>query len=232
MSYSKSTALAAAIIAFASTARAESFFQFEAGVGAAAYQHGPDGLWVQEGFQHKLNLTAPAIEAGFTGDLIHRPAWGIAWHLDYAWLGTIHTQSMATPSDANYNLKTKSCNGPCWPLANYMGAGHDQGFMFTLEPHYDHAGLRFGIEAGPYLHRSTWTVDVAEWCATPDAAPIDVHVRNTPRWKLGGVFGASVSRGNFTLAYEYFMNSTPVSDSEPYPPIWRGTHVLMVKYRY
>lgn len=216
----------------AATANAESFFQIEAGIGGSAYRDSGDGLWIQEGFEHKLQLTAPAFEVGFTGDILQRPSWGVSWHADWVWLGTIHTQSMATPSDANYNTKTKSCNGPCWPLANYMGAGHDQGLIFTIEPHYDTGGWRFGVEAGPYIHRSTWSVDVTGWCATQDAAPINLHVTNTPKWKVGAVIGASVSRKNFTLAYQYFWNRTPVSPSEPYPPIWRGTHLLVAKYKF
>ncbi|WP_296661913.1 hypothetical protein [Paraburkholderia sp.] len=101
-------------------------------------------------------MTALAVEAGFTGDLCQADHWGISWHADYAWLGTIHTQAMATPEDANYNPITKGCNGKCLPLANYLGSGHDTGVMLTLEPHYDYAGWRFGVEGGPYIHRSIY----------------------------------------------------------------------------
>jgi hypothetical protein len=227
-----SVAVATAMAFACTSANAESFFQIEAGIGGVAYKGSADGLWVQEGFPHKLELTAPAVEVGFTGDIIQRPSWGISWHSDWVWLGTIHTQSLATPSDDNYNTKTKLCNGPCWPLANYMGSGHDQGFIFTIEPHYDVGGWRFGVEAGPYIHRATWSVDVTGWRPTPDAAPVNLHVRNTPKWQVGAVIGASVSRNNFTLAYQYFMNRIPVSATEPYPPIWSGTHLLVAKYKF
>ena len=141
----RTAAVAATLGCAAVSAHAESFFQFEAGIGGSAYSRGPDGLWIQDGFEHKLHLTAPAIEIGLTGDLLSRPKWGIAWHADYVWLGTVHTQGLATPSDANYNLKTKSCNGPCWPMANFLGSGHNSGFILTLEPHYDVNGWRFGV---------------------------------------------------------------------------------------
>lgn len=217
--------------AAATQARAESWLQFEAGVGTSAYVRGGDGLWVQDGFQHKVDLTAPAIEAGITGDLLQHEHWGLSYHVDWVWLATIHTQSMATPSDENYNLATKRCNGPCWPLANYIGAGHDMGVMATIEPHYDVGGWRLGVEAGPYLHKSTWSVDVAHWVSSPTATPINLHVENWHRWTLGAVVGASIEHKRFALRYLYFMNGTPSSSANPYPPIWSGTHVLLATYR-
>jgi hypothetical protein len=45
------------------------------------------------------------------------------------------------------------------PHAEFQGGGHDQGFLITIEPHYDHDGWRFGVEGGPYYHKATWTVD-------------------------------------------------------------------------
>lgn len=96
-------------------------FQFEAGVGGSAYRDNGNGFWYQDGFEHRLQLTAPAFEAGMTGNVFDRNYWGLDWHFDWAWLGTIHTQAMATPSDANYNVATQSCNGKCLPLADVIG---------------------------------------------------------------------------------------------------------------
>ncbi|MCG5072295.1 hypothetical protein [Paraburkholderia tagetis] len=218
--------------AAASQAHAEDFFQVEAGIGGAAYQHGANGLWFQDGFQHRFDLTAPAIEAGFTGDIYQSEHWGISWHADWAWLGTIHTQALATPDDANYNPVTKGCNGKCWPLANYLGSGHDMGILLTLEPHYDYGGWRFGVEGGPYIHRSTWTEDVIGWVPSPDATPMNVSVHNNPKWRLGWVIGASVGYKNFSVSYQYFKNGTPVSSSDHFPSIWSNTHVLMARWRF
>lgn len=226
------TALAVGAALVCTSASAESFFQVEAGLGAAAYSRGPDGLWIQDGFEHKLHLTAPAVEVGLTGDLYQARHWGLSWHVDWVWLGTIKSQGLATPSDANYNPVTKGCNGPCWPLANYMGSGHDQGFLLTLEPHLDYGRWRFGIEAGPYVYRSTWTEDVTGWVSSPNAAPVNQHVMNRAQWRLGSVFGASVGYGNLSLGYQFFRNCTPVSRDNPFPPIWRSTHLLMARYRF
>lgn len=215
--------------AAATQARAESWFQFEAGIGGTAYNKSGDGIWYQDAFQHKLELTAPAVKFGVTGDLFTRPRWGVAWHADYVWLGTVHTQAMATPSDANYDTHTKSCVGPCWPLANYLGSGHDAGFTLTVEPYYNIGPWRVGVEVGPYIHRYSWAVDVISWLPSADAAPSNIHVDNKPRWMLGATAGISASYKNFSVEYQYFYNPAP--HRENVPPIWHGAHALMVKYR-
>jgi hypothetical protein len=191
---------------------------------------GGDNLWYQEAFEHKLELTAPAVKVGLTGDLVTRPKWGIAWHADYVWLATVHTQAMATPSDPNYDVHTHQCIGPCWPLANFLGSGHDAGFALTVEPYYNVGQWRVGVEVGPYIHRSAWSVDVIGWRPAPDAAPSNIHVDNKGQWVLGATAGLSVSRGPFSIEYQYFYNPAP--RSEPTPPIWHGAHVLMAKYRF
>jgi hypothetical protein len=219
------TSVAGVALVFSTATHAESWFNFEAGIGGAAYQSGPDGLWLQQGFEHKLNLSAPAIEAGFTGNILQRPSWGLDWHLDYVWLATIHTQGKAVP-DANYNLQTKTCNGPCLPFANFTGSGHDQGFMLTLEPHYDYRGFRFGVEAWPYLHRSTWSADATNQVDFFGQTPRSTHFEHDPKWQLGAVVGASVGYKNFALKYQYLLNRR--SSSDPTPQIWNGVHVLML----
>lgn len=227
----KLAALAAGMaLVLSSSAHAQSWFQFEAGIGGTAYEKGGDGLWYQDAFQHKLELTAPAVKFGITGDLLTRPRWGVAWHADYVWLGTVHTQALATPSDANYNIHTKSCVGPCWPLANYLGSGHDAGFALTVEPYYDIGPWRVGLEIGPYIHRYSWAVDVMNWRPSADAPPSNIHVDNKPRWVLGATAGLSASYRNFSIEYQYFYNPAP--HGENVPPIWHGAHVLMAKYRF
>lgn len=61
------------------------------------------------------------------------------------------------------------------------------------------------------------------------AAPENFQVAYKPEWKLGYVVGASVDYKNFSIAYQYFLNWAPSSD--PTPPVWNGTHVLLAKYR-
>jgi len=236
-----SAALAAVV------ARADSitdYIHLEAAVGGAAYQRGPNGLWMQDGFQHELHLTAPATEVGFTGNIIQRQHWGIDWHADWAWLGTVHTDAMVPSANTNttsgkwigadlVGVNTANpCSGPCSNLSRFIGSGHDQGFMFTIEPHVDYGGWRFGVEGGPYIHRSSWSEDVIGWVAAPGDAPTNSHVAYTPKWMIGSVLGTSIGYKNFSLTYQHFANVIRVSGSNPTPPIWRGTHMLLLKYRY
>lgn len=213
----------------AAAAHAESFFQYEAGIGGSAYNRGSDGLWVQDGFQHKLDLTAPAVEGGLTGDLYSAAKWGVAWHLDYAWLGSIHTQGLAVP-DANYNLVTKRCVGTCLPFADFVGSGHDQGFLATVEPHYDIGEWRFGVEGGPYFHRSAWVVDATGQVNFVGQAPGSSHFVSQSGWHMGYVAGVSAEYKRFSLRYQFFNNGAKAGD--PAPAIWRNTHVILLSYRF
>lgn len=114
-----------------------------------------------------------------------------------------------------------------------MTSGHDYGFAFMVEPHYDFGnGWRVGVTGGPYLHKSPFSVDVTHWVSSPGAAPINLRVENNAGWQLGYVIGANISYKNFGLAYRYFANGGEISASTPYSPVWRATHVLMATIRY
>lgn len=222
----------AAVIALASIgAHAESFFQLEAGIGASAYSKGPDGYWYQAGFSHDLQLTAPAVEVGVTGDLYTARSWGVAYHVDYAWLGAVHTDAQAVPLDANYNIGTKGCNGACLPLARYQGSGHEAGFILSLEPYYRVGKWRGGIEAGPFIHKTVWTDDVSnivysDW----QPAPISLRYISSDGWRIGAVVGASVSYDNFSLVYQHFFTRPTANNAGP--SIWHSVDSVMLKYRY
>jgi hypothetical protein len=203
---------------------AASFFDFEADVGGSAYARGADGLWVQDGFSHKVDLTAPAVEGGVA---IEPLSW-LTIHADYAWLGTIHSRGLAT-TDANYNTAARTWRTPM-PLATFQGSGHDQGFLFTLEPHVDYGRWRVGVEAGPYYHRATWSADAQNQVNYIGQAPGSSHFESTSGWHLGYVAGLSVSYRDFTLRYQFFHNGPKAGD--PAPPIWKNTHVLTLGYRF
>lgn len=219
-------------LVLAASALPASAVNFEMGIGGSGYQDRGDGFWIQEGFPNKMQMAAPAFEVGITGDAWTRGRYGLAWHADWVWLGTIHTSAQATPSDENYNLKTKSCNGPCWPMSTFNGSGHDQGFIFTLEPYVTVGGYRLGVEAGPYLHKSIWSENVPNWRPSPDAEPTPIAVQNENRWAWGSVVGASISRGNFTLSYKYFANKDRVKDHDTYGAIWASTQMVTLKYKF
>ena len=218
----------------AASAHADSITDYvhaELGIGASVYSKGPDGYWYQDAFAHKLRLEAPAFEVGLTGPIYQSANWGVDWHADWAWLGMVHTDAKAVPLDANYNTKTKGCNGGCLPLADYRGSGHAQAFFLAIEPHYDIGKWRFGVEAGPSLYHASWTEDVSNivynnW----QTAPVSMRLASTDGWRLGAVVGASISRGPFSLVYQHFFMKS--SSSNPGPPIWHSVDSLFARYTF
>lgn len=219
--------------AAASQAHAQSWFQFEAGIGESFFSTRGNGVWYQEGFPYSLKLNFPAIEAGITGDLYQRDYWGISYHLDYVWLGRVSSDAWAT-SDENYDQTRHTCIRACTGsnrLARFVGTGTAQGVYLTIEPHLDYKGWRLGVEAGPFLNISRWTETVYDWNAhTVDGGPNVFQVHNNAAPQLSWVLGTSIAYKSFTLTYQYFM--TNGRSSETFPAIWHGTHVLMVKYRF
>lgn len=228
--------------ALALNAQAESWFDFEAGVGGALYGKAPNGLWWQEGFQHNLQLAAPAFEVGFAGNIYQSSHWGVDWHADWVWLGMTHYDAMVPSPYTNttsghwegadfvgYNA-ANPCNGPCTNLTRFVGGGHDQGFLLSLEPHIDYGGWRLGIEGGPYLHSSTWSEDLYGWFAPGESTPSNLHVEHAHRWVLGYMVGVSAAYKNVSLAVQYFSNKR--ADGDPTPPPWTGTWLAVAKYRF
>jgi len=212
------------------TARESKAADLEVGIGASQYLKKTDGYWYQDGFQNNLDLKAPVIEVGVTGPLWRQRNYGLDYHADWVYLGTVHTQAVAVTDDANYNTVTKQCNGPCGPQANFVGSGHDQGFAFTLEPYYEYGGWRYAVEAGPYLHRSTFSEAVYDWRMTFDQPGRTVYVQTKREWKVSYVVGASVGKGPFTVAYQYF--SSDAHGDSMSSTVWKGTHVLLLKYKF
>lgn len=208
------------------------YVHFEVGIGESIFQTRGNGTWYQEGFPYKMKLYFPAAEAGLTGDVIQRANWGVAWHLNYVWLGRVNSDAMATGDD-NYNWQTHSCKRACTgsnTLARFVGQGNAQGIYFTLEPHYDYKGWRIGAEAGPFLDFSNWEETVYDYHVYNNGTPYVTKVHNNAAPQLSMVVGASIARGNFSLNYQYFF--TKGRDKDPFPAIWRGTHVVMAKYRF
>jgi hypothetical protein len=203
---------------------------FEMDVGSAHYDKKADGYWYQEGFQNSLQLTPTAVEIGVTGDLWRRRSYGLAYHIDWVYLGAVRTQAMATPDDANYDVSTKKCNGKCLPLANFVGSGHDQGFLFSVEPYVVVDGWRLGAEIGPYLHKPLFSEVVYNWQPNPNAPQQTVYARNMNRWVWSSMYGLSIGHNNFTLSYQYFSNDGVKND--PSSTIWKHTHLLSLKYKF
>jgi len=222
--------LAAPLFAHAQSMPWDNWFQFEAGVGASHYTPYTDGLWYQQGLPHSLQVNALAAEVGVVKNVWQSGNWGVDLHLDYAYLGQINYNAMATPSDANYNTQTKGCNGQCWPLSNFVGSGHDQGVYLTVEPHYDWQGFRFGVEAGPYIHHLSWSETVYGWEPSANGPRMNLYGIHDSEWNIGAVGGVSVEKKNFSVNYQFFYNPSHHSASVPAP--WGFTQTVMLKYKF
>jgi hypothetical protein len=209
-------------------------WQFEAGAGTATYSTLANGIWYQEGLPHRMSMSPPAFTAGLTGALYERRNVSLNWHADYVFLGHVHTDAIAT-TDANYSLASKSCIGPCTSQSRFVGDGNINGFTFTLEPTYKAGNWRFGFEAGAFLFRPTWheTLYVSNNVNVQGQANGQViHANYRPSWEVRPMVGASVGYGNFSVSYRYFRDGTYFNASNPYPGVWRGTHLLSLMYKF
>lgn len=217
----------------ASPAHADSisdYVRLELGIGVSRYQAQGDGTWYQQGMPHSLGLSAPVLAAGFTGPLWTAEKWGIDWHVNYVSLGHVSSDCTCTPMDENYDTKTHKKLGLYnVPDARFVGNGNAQGVALTIEPYVRYRGFRFGIEGGLFPYRPSWDVQVSNWAV--GGTPTTLNIGTPHGIQLGGIVGASVSRGPFTLSYQHYFLPTKF-DATHSPAIWKGADVLMVKYRF
>lgn len=218
-----------ASLLFTSTAFAEPYAHVELGLGTSYFPTLGDGTWYQDGFRHILNLSSPAITFGLTGTAYESGKWSLDWHADYVFLGHVSSDAFAVPSDSNYNSKTKGCNGACLPLAEYKGNGNVQGVAFTLAPTYKTHGISFSVEGGVFVFRPTWHEDIYNWFAPGNT----LHVQHAPGIQVAPVVGLGIAFSPMTsLNYRYYFDKTTWNDGNPYPGIWKGTHLLSITHRW
>ncbi len=73
-------------------------------------------------------------------------------------------------------------------------------------------------------------MDVTNYTWNTAEPTVNLHLEHDPKWQVGAVVEASIAYKRFSLAYQYFMNGW--SQSDPVPPIWRGTHMIIAKYNW
>lgn len=200
-------------------------WDFEIGAGVARYTPMRDGIWYQEGFPHKLQLTAPALQIGVAGNLLPH----LDWHADYVYLGQVRSDAIAT-TDENYNLTTKSCNGTCTNRDRLIGYGSVHGIKLSLEPYFIWRGIRFAIEGGifafkPFYH-VTGTTNPVENNYQPMAMG---DVTHRSKIQFSPMLGASIGYKNAELSYQYF-NTRAWGDQ--WDTVYNRTHVLQIRYRF
>lgn len=211
---------------------AASAVDFEIGVGAAKFTPLADGMWYQEGYPHKLNMRSPAISLGATGEIT---SW-LSWRAAYHYLGNVSSHAKAVPDATDYhdgvggyNLQTKACNGECGPTRTFVSQGNIHGVALTLEPHVTYKGFRFGIEGGPFLFHANFKATAYNNYDKPNNwIPIeDFNYKRAV--EVGYTLGASVSRGQWAVTYQYFHVPTKWA---PHPAIWSDVHLVGLRYRF
>lgn len=220
--------------------------QFEVGAGVARADTHGNGTWYQEGFPHTLRLTQPIVELGLKGRITPH----MDWHLDAVWLGRYSVNSLDVAADENYSASSPThCNGPCLPLANYIGSGHVWGVQALLARHTD-GDWQLGVEGGPFLYHETWRLDVPDWYPATTGPVPDWYTTRTQvgawtvgqvipvatygsQWALGYVVGITLAHGRWNAALRYYHDGAGFPGHVgAWPPIWSGHAALVVGYTF
>lgn len=205
---------------------------FEIAVGQTRYADRGNGFWYQEGpgLPYDLNLKSTGLQLGVAGSLTD---W-LDWHATYVYLGRANSDAIATPDDNNYDLVAKQCRGECIARSRFRGSGDVHGIALTLEPHLDIQGWRLGAMAGPFLYVARWEVRVDDWIpAAGYGPPKTIYAHHQAKLNLGAVIGLSIGRGPVSIQYQRFFDMPRSNESAgDFPPIWRRTDMLSLRYRF
>jgi hypothetical protein len=234
--------------ATATQARAESFFQLEAGLGVTSATKLGDGMYYSKGFAHDTPNGSYGGRAGIVLNALDaRPRSfvpGLRLHLDYYNFGKIRWSSV-DPQDAadfsgtgtpgGYNLATQACNdNNCGALRRFDSTGGIQAIALTAEPFWDvGSGWQFGLELGPALYRSTWTsVATAMSDGRFGPAGTEETLSHNPHLQVGALAGASVSRGPFAVRLDYLYAPAGQSTAKDVPAGVKGEWLLSLNYTF
>jgi len=218
----KKFAIAAIFAASAINAHAESWFQYEAGIGINHYWT-TNGRWYQiNSPENDTNFTSLALKAGVQIPLYEREDWGVRAHVDYVHLGHTSTHCVCTP-DANYSLKQERVINTSVQGANLSGNGNAQGVILSLEYFRKWRGLEFGFEGGLFPYRPSFDVG-AYWYENNT-----YHTYHTPNaLRLGGMIGVNVSYKQLTVSVDHFILPTPSNN----PAVYNDATALFLTYKF
>jgi hypothetical protein len=220
----KRTVIACAILAVASTAHAESFFQVEAGLGAARVTDIGDGNWTQYGAPNNHErLKVPVANVGITGELFARNNWSVRYHADYVYVGEYASTCDCAQHDEDYDPVHHVMRNPDAQLGYYNGHGHLNGVALTLDAGYTYRGYRFAIEGGIWAYRQSWNqyakTSWGEW-----------NLQTSNAIRMSYVVGARVEHGPFSVSYRYYNVKQDWSNTVP--GLAGGVHAVTVNYRF
>ena len=202
----------------------------EVGAGIAHAQTNGNGTWYQDGFQHTLRLNQPVALIGLTGRFTEH----MDWHLDAVSLGRYSSDSQDVLPDANYSpVSATHCNGPCNPLAHYMGTGRVWGIQALLARHTS-GSWQIGVEGGPFLYHETWALSVPNWYEpiAPYATHYNIETRQQ-RWATGVALGVTLAHGPWMAAISYYSDGAGFPGHVgPWPPLWSSQVAATLSYQF
>lgn len=201
----------------------------EVGLGQTRYDcmsHG-DGIWQQTYFAHSTDCNDPAYLIGVTGNADeYAPTDGMKWHIDYVYLGKVKNWSIITPDDYNYRSDVGRLD-TSKALVNMYGRGSVQGVAFTLAPYKKFGEYEVSLEAGPYIHKPKWDVNVPDYCEVTGDPTFNSEYRHNPKIQPGAVVGAGITKGDWTLTWKIYFVQT---SGDMYTGIWkRPTNIMLIK---
>lgn len=204
----------------------------EISLGASRFTYLQDGMWYQEGMPHSNRMTSPAASVGLVGDVLPN----LQWRAGYAFLGSVSSDAMAAPDMTDYHdgvggydPGTRQCRGSCGPQRRFVGRGYLHGLYLTLQPYVDVKGYRLAVEGGPFFYHAQYHVTAYNTDGAPQWIPVETFKYRAPAVEVGWLAGASVSRGPWSVAYQFYH--VP-SKWRPDPTIWKNVHLLSVRYRF
>lgn len=247
MAVLKSTAFAALIILSAS-AHAESWFQFEAGIGVTSATKVGDGMFYSNGFSHSTPNGSYGGRAGVQFNAIDAAprSWtpGLRFHLTYSNFGKVRWSSINPQDQADfssvgqqggYSVITQTCvNNNCGDFRRFDSTGGLQSVSLTVEPYWDlGSGWQVGVEAGPALYRSSWTA-VATALSNGRFGPAGTQevLTHTPGIQMGALAGISVARGPFTARVNYLYAPIGEWSGKNIPAGVKGAWMLSINYTF
>jgi hypothetical protein len=213
-------------LAASGTVQAQSFFEIEAGIGAASYVRTGNNVYYDQGFAHSTPINAPAGRVGLLANLLQPAGFtpGLRAHATYYNFGAV-TWHATVPEDGftrngvsgGYNASTDSCtNNNCGTFRNFSSSGLTQAVALTVEPYWDIGhGFTLGVEAGPALYRAEWNTYATALTAGdfgPAGTVQDISVK--AKWQLSYILGVSLSRGPVSLRLNY-LSTRRAGDQNP-----------------
>ena len=201
----------------------------ESGVGLTQFGKAIDGRWYQSPFPHTLEMRSVSSSIGIKYRAPTEKFDNLFIRAGYEYQGKASSSAEATASDENYANCTTG-KETCWPMSHWYGTGDVSGVYLTLVPERMVNGTGFFAEAGVYLYRPKWEVNIPDWIGSREDEPHLVHVAHNPKWQVAPMLGFGVRRGAWAIAYTIKRIS---ADGDDYPAIYdKATHNLSIRFTF